>query len=503
MNTTSPLLPAEVWAYFGEISQIPHGSGNMEKIIAYLQIFGKKHGLETRTDTAGNVLIRKPATSNSAKTIALQSHIDMVCEKNSGTAHDFANDPITFSANGDWVQAEGTTLGADNGIGAAAMLAVLAADNIRHGDLECLFTVDEEIGLLGALALKEDFLSADILLNLDSEDEDELYIGCAGGINTVAVFDYEQEISPAGYFHFRVNISGLQGGHSGEDIDKKRGNANKILTRFLCLLAQKTDLRISQIGGGSASNAIPREAYATAAVPFDFKEQLRVEINLFIADLENELAQKEPRLHIALESETAQPFVIDKSTQQRLLNALYACPHGVIAMSADIAGLVETSTNLASVKMRPLDPYPPTLLKGGEPYGSGGVGGAAIEVVTSQRSAIESAKYNIMYQVESVFRLAGANKISHNEGYPGWQPNVNSEILRISSEAYERLFGEKPRIRAIHAGLECGLFVQKNPKLDIVSFGPTILNPHSPNEKVKISSVERFWRWLIEVLERI
>ncbi|GHT31804.1 aminoacyl-histidine dipeptidase [Bacteroidia bacterium] len=482
MNTNTSLLPTEVWAYFSEISQIPRGSGNMGKITAYLQDFGQTHGLETRTDEAGNILIRKPATSKSARAVALQSHIDMVCEKNSGTTHDFTTDPIRFSADGDWVQAQGSTLGADNGIGVAAMLAVLAADNIKHGNLECLFTVDEEIGLLGALALKKGFLSANVLLNLDSEDEEELYIGCAGGINTVAVFDYEQELSIVGYFHFRLNVSGLQGGHSGEDINKERGNANKILARFLWHLAQKADLRISQIGGGSASNAIPREAFAVAIVPYNFKEQLRVELNLFIADIENELAQKEPNLQITLESETAQPFTIDKNTQKRLLNALYACPHGVIAMSADIAGLVETSTNLASVKM---------------------LADNKIEVVTSQRSAIESAKYNIMYMVESVFRLAGANRISHNEGYPGWQPNVNSKILRISSKVYERLFGEKPRIRAIHAGLECGLFLQKKPRLDIVSFGPTILNPHSPDEKVKISSVGRFWKWLVAVLEAV
>jgi len=480
MNSILSLKPAEVWYYFNEISQIPRASKNMGKIVAYLQDFGKKRHLETLTDEAGNVLIKKKATMENKKTVALQSHIDMVCEKNSAVAHDFATEPISPYIDGDWVKAHGTTLGADNGIGVAAMLAVLAANDIEHGNLECLFTVDEEIGLLGAFALKKDFLNAGVLINLDSEDEDEIYIGCAGGINTMAVFEYEREKTPVDYFYFRVNVSGLLGGHSGEDIGKGRANANKILAHFLWQLNNETNLRLCEIGGGSASNAIPREAWAVLAVPFAYKEKLRVAFNIYLADLETEWQKREPRMCLTLESETPPPFVIDKSTSERLLNALLACPHGVAAMSADIEGLVETSSNLASVKM---------------------LNDNKIEIITSQRSSIEFAKYNIMYMTESVFRLAGASKIAHNEGYPGWKPNTDSEILRTTVECYRRLFGEEPRIRAIHAGLECGLFLQKYPNLDIVSFGPTILNPHSPDECVRILSVDKFWGLLTEVLK--
>ena len=504
MNNILSLQPTEVWQYFYEISQIPRASKNMEKIIAYLQNFGKKHHLETLTDEAGNVLIKKPATLGcvSKKTVALQSHIDMVCEKNSDTAHDFATEPIKTYIDGDWVRARGTTLGADNGIGVAAMLAVLAADNIRHGNLECLFTIDEEIGLLGALALKKDFLSADVLINLDSGDENEVFIGCAGGINTTAFFNYEKEKTPENYFYFRVNVGELLGGHSGCDIEKGHANANRILAHFLWKLGNETDLRLCEINGGSASNAIPREAWAVAAVPFDYKENLRIAFNIYLADLESEWKKREPRMKLLLESDMKQTICdmryatsrhcksqianrishIDKNTSDRLLNALLACPHGVLAMSADIDGLVETSTNLASVKM---------------------LENNTIEIVTSQRSSIEAAKIGAMNSVESVFRLAGVKKITHNEGYPGWKPNIDSEILRTTIECYRRLFRKKPRIRAIHAGLECGLFLQKYPNLDIVSFGPTILNPHSPDEMVKISSVDRFWNLLVEMLKTV
>jgi dipeptidase D len=480
MEITS-LSPSLVWQYFYEISQIPRPSKKEGKIIQYLKDFGTTHQLETLVDEVGNVLIRKNATknNNSQKIIALQSHVDMVCEKNSGVVHNFDIDPIDAYVDGDWVKAKDTTLGADNGIGMAAMLAVLASDDIEHGKLECLFTIDEETGLTGAFALKENFLTADILLNLDSEDVHEIYIGCAGGIDTVAKFEYKKEDAPKDYFYFKITVNGLQGGHSGEDINKGLGNANKILTRYLWHLNKKTDLRICAIDGGNLRNAIAREAWAIAAVPFAKKEEIRVELNCFTADIESEFANTDPKVKLTLESENKADYCIDKSTSDRLLSALYACPHGVVAMSQEMTGMVETSTNLASVKKQE---------------------GNKIEITTSQRSSVESEKYDIMNTVENVFTLAGA-KVEHGDGYPGWRPNPNSEIVKKTAECYERLFGEKAKIRAIHAGLECGLFLKKYPNLDMVSFGPTILYPHSPSEKVEIPSVKKFWKLLCEVLK--
>ncbi len=463
-----------------EISAIPRPSKKEEKTIEYLKEFGKKHQLDTQVDEAGNVLIKKAATTTSIsnKTVALQSHVDMVCEKNSDVSHNFETEGIVPIIDGEWVKAKDTTLGADNGIGIAMMLAVLASSNIEHGNIECLFTVDEETGLSGAFALKKGFLNADILINLDSEDEKELFIGCSGGIDSIAVFNYCTEIIPADYFHFHVSVKGLKGGHSGEDIDKGLGNANKILNRFLWNLNRKMDLRICNIDGGNLRNAIAREASAIIAVPYTYKETVRVDVNNFIADIENEFAVKDPNVKIELESSTPYKFGINKNTSDKLLNALYACPHGVITMSSEMQGLVETSTNLASVKMTDNE---------------------EIIVTTSQRSSVESEKYDIMHMVESVFLLAGAT-ISHSDGYPGWKPNPNSEILKITADCFTELFGEKPRIRAIHAGLECGLFLEKYPQLDMVSFGPTIQFPHSPSERVNIASVEKSWKLLCKVL---
>lgn len=483
MNSLSSLSPTIVWKYFSEITNIPRPSKKEGKIISYLQEFGRKNGLETLVDEVGNVLIRKPATvgCENKKTLALQAHVDMVCEKDNDVQHNFETDPIHAYVDGDWVKAKGTTLGADDGIGVAAMLAVLSSDNIEHGNLECLFTVDEETGLSGAFALKEGFLKANILINLDSENDSELFIGCAGGIDTVAEFDYQQEESPEKYFFFNVSVKGLKGGHSGDDIDKGLGNANKILTRYLWQLNKKTDLRISHIDGGNLRNAIAREASALVAVPWKDKEMVRIELNHFTHDVEMELLSKEPGLKLLLESESAQDFCMDKDTGNRLLNVLYACPHGVIAMSNEMKGLVETSTNLASIK----------CLKNNK-----------IQVTTSQRSSTESLKYDVMYMVESVFLLAGA-KVSHGDGYPGWKPNPDSEIVKTTADCYRRLFKEEPHIRAIHAGLECGLFLKKYPQLDMVSFGPTLLGVHSPSERVNIQSVNKFWQLLCEVLRNV
>ena len=475
------LKPAGVFRYFEEICQVPRPSKHEEKMVAFLKAFGEKHGLETKADEAGNVLMRKPATPGmeNRKTVVLQSHVDMVCEKNNDVTHDFMNDPIETYIDGEWLRARGTTLGADNGIGVATELAILTDDTLEHGPIECLFTIDEETGLTGAFALQEGFFSGDILLNLDSEDEGELFIGCAGGVDTVAEFSYREVDVPQGYFCCRVQVKGLKGGHSGGDIHLGRANANKLLTRFLTQCADKYDLYLCQIDGGNLRNAIPREAHALIALPEADKHALRTDLNIFAAEVQDEYHVTDPDMELTLESEPFQPRAIDRDTTQRLLQTLYACPHGVYAMSQDIPGLVETSTNLASVKMRP---------------------GNVIRIETSQRSSTASAKQDIARMVRTVFRMAGAT-VTFGEGYPGWKPNTHSEILEVATESYRRLFGTEAKVKAIHAGLECGLFLDKYPALDMLSFGPTLQGVHSPDERMLIPSVQRFWDHLVDILK--
>ena len=477
------LKPASVFHYFDEICQVPRPSKKEEKIIEYLKAFGKKHNLETKFDEVGNVLIKKPATKGKEhlQTVVLQSHVDMVCEKNSDVQHDFLKDPIQTYIDGEWLRAKGTTLGADNGIGVATELAILAADDIEHGPIECLFTIDEETGLTGAFALKEGFMNGDILLNLDSEDEGELFIGCAGGIDTVAEFEYKKVAAPQDYFFFRVDVKGLTGGHSGDDINKMRANANKVLVRYLTRISKKMDMYLCEINGGNLRNAIPREAYAVCAVPMPEKENVRIELNIFAAEVEDEYAVTEPNMKLLLESETPRKEAIDRDTTTRLLKALTAVHHGIYAMSQDIEGLVETSSNLASIKM---------------------VEGNTIRIATSQRSSILSSRDDMANTVGAVFELAGAT-ITVGEGYPGWKPNPSSAILKVAVEAYKRLFGVEPKVKAIHAGLECGLFLEKYPSLDMVSFGPTRRGVHSPDERMLIPTVDKFWRHLLEVLANI
>jgi len=474
------LQPIALWNYFHEINQIPRPSKKEERIIAYLKAFGEKNNLSTKTDTVGNVLICKPATKGyeSRKTIILQAHIDMVCEKNSDVDFNFETDAIQTYIDGDWVKAKGTTLGADNGIGMSMMLAVLASDSIKHPALECLFTVDEETGLSGAFALEPNFLSGEVLINLDSEDDGEIFVGCAGGIDTTAVLQYKSDETPENYFAFSVSVKGLKGGHSGDDIDKGLGNANKILNRFLWMLNKQMDLRLHSFDGGNLRNAIAREAVALACVPYSEKENIRILFNMFVTDIENEKSGIETKMRLDLESEPLPATVVDKKTSDALLNALYACPHGVIAMSADMPDLVETSTNLASVKM----PDSQTIL-----------------ITTSQRSSVESSKYDIANQIESVFALSGA-VVTHGDGYPGWKPNLNSEILNVAKESYVKLFKSEPKIRAIHAGLECGLFLEKYPFLDMISIGPQMYGVHSPDERLSISSTQNCWKWLVDIL---
>lgn len=478
MKTLEPTL---LWNYFHDITQIPRPSKKEEKVIAFLENFSKTHQLDYKKDKSGNILISKPATPGyeKSKTVILQAHMDMVCEKNSDVSFDFDADAIQYYIDGDWVKARGTTLGGDNGIGMAMMLAVLTSDELQHPAIECLFTVDEETGLTGAFALENNFLKGEVLINLDSEDDGVIFIGCAGGIDTTATLPYTEEPVPADYFAFKVSVKGLKGGHSGDDINKGLGNANKILNRYLWTVNKQTDLRLHSFDGGNLRNAIPREANALVSVPYSEKENVRVLLNQFIAEIELELSETEPTIQITLESEQLPTTAVDKKTSDALLNALYACPHGVIAMSRDMPGLVETSTNLASIKMKPDN---------------------NILITTSQRSSIESSKYDIANQVEAALTLAGATA-THGDGYPGWKPNLKSNVLTVAQAAYKTLFNETPGIRAIHAGLECGLFLEKYPHLDMISIGPQMYGVHSPDERLSISSTQKCWKWLVEILK--
>lgn len=476
------LQPGNVWHYFREILEIPRPSKKEEKIAAYLLEFGKKHQLETIQDETGNILIRKPATKGfeDRKTTCLQSHIDMVGEKNSDKAFNFETDPIESFIEDGWVKAKGTTLGADDGIGIAAQLAILESNDIEHGPLECLFTVDEETGLTGAFGLKPDLLKSEILLNLDSEDEGELFIGCAGGRDTVVEIPYLKEDTPSDLVAYLINVSGLVGGHSGDDIQKGRGNAVKILNRLLWNAANLFQIRISKIEAGKLRNAIAREGYAIVTVPKKHSYELVKYTEEFEKKVKKEYKITESKLKIAIIETKIPEFLIDKTTQKNLLNAIYACPHGVIAWSQEIPNFVETSTNLASLSM--LD--------------------NVLKITTSQRSSVESAKKDICDMVAATFRLASA-KITQPDGYPGWTPNPDSEIVRITEESYKKLFNEDPKVLAIHAGLECGLIGDKYPGMDMISFGPTIKGAHSPDERLDIHTVEKFWELTLDVLKKI
>lgn len=480
MNNLTELKPASVWQYFESICQVPRPSKHEERIIGFIMEFARLYHLAVKKDTAGNVLISKPAYTGmeNHRTLVLQSHLDMVCEKNSGTIHDFYSDPIRPIIDGDWVTAEGTTLGADCGIGIAAQLAILSADDLKHGPIECLFTVDEETGLTGANAIEPGFFSGEGLVNLDSEDEGELFIGCAGGIDTAATIHYEAVAAPDGFFPIKIALSGLLGGHSGDDINNNRGNAIKVLNRFLWQLMQKYEIYIADFNGGNLRNAIAREAFAIVLVPGSSKEQLTVDFNIFRATIETEILLNEPNINLLLESTDQPQFVIDKLSQTRLINALYACPHGVLAMSTRMPGLVETSTNLASVKFKK---------------------GNTIEIVTSQRSDLESGKMDAAHMVESLFQIIDA-EVHHGDGYPGWVPNPSSELLNITRSSYTKLFNVEPIVRSIHAGLECGLFLEKFPGLDMISFGPTLRGVHSPDERINIQTVDKFWKLLVDVI---
>ncbi|MCX7954640.1 MAG: aminoacyl-histidine dipeptidase [Bacteroidales bacterium] len=478
----SDLQPKEVWYFFEQILSIPRCSKKEEKIIEYLKNFAVQHNLEYKIDKAGNILITKKATKGfeNKKTIVLQSHVDMVCEKNSDCLHNFDTDPIQAYIDGDWIKAKGTTLGADNGIGVAIQLAILAAHDISHGPIECLFTVDEETGLTGASKLKEGFFNGKILINLDSEDEGEIFIGCAGGIDTTAILKFDFRRAPKKIKPLKVTVTGLHGGHSGDDIHKGFANAIKVLTRILYLLDESFSIKLAYIEGGNLRNAIPREAFAVFYVTHEKVNKVKEFTNKLALAIKEEFAITEPEMVINISETDRYEKIIDDRTKKRLIYALHACDNGVIEWSKEIPNLVETSSNLASIRINK----------------------RKIVIQTSQRSAIDSAKKFAANSIASVFKLARA-RVSHSDGYPGWKPNVNSEILNIAKDVYKKMFNSEPKVKAIHAGLECGLFLEKYPYLDMISVGPTIKNVHSPNEQLSISSTIKFWNFLTELLKAI
>jgi dipeptidase D len=483
MTAIENLNPYLIWKYFAEILQIPRPSKKEEKIIEYLIGFAKEQKLEYQKDNIGNVVILKPATAGyeNRKSVVLQSHVDMVCEKNTDTIHNFETDPIEAYIDNGWVKAKGTTLGADNGIGIAAQLALLADSSLQHGAIECLFTVDEETGLTGAFNIGKDFFKSKILINLDSEDDGELFIGCAGGLDTIIKMPYEiKKVSNPG-IAYAVSVKNLIGGHSGDDINKGRGNSNKILIRFLWEASKILRYELYDFQGGNLRNAIPREARANIIVLNSDNEKFLQFFKEYESKLIKEIKAAEPNITFQKEKASVSDSVMTEKSLNIFLNALHACPNGVIEMSMKIPGLVQTSTNLASVKF---------------------IGDYTIEIVTSQRSSLASAKMDIANRIKALFSLA-EGEVIHTDGYPGWKPNTNSEILNITKTSYQKLFKKEPIARAIHAGLECGLFLEKYPDLDMISFGPTIKEAHSPDEKLEISTVEKFWDLLLEVLDNI
>ena len=472
--------PKEVWENFYALTQVPRPSKHEEKIQDFMMKFGKSLGLVTEKDAVGNVVIRKPATPGmeNRKGIVLQGHLDMVPQKNSDTQHDFEKDPIDAWIDGEWVKARGTTLGADNGMGVAAAMAVLASKQLVHGPIEALFTCDEETGMTGAFGLQAGWLQGDILLNMDSEDEGELYVGCAGGINANIEFEYDEMIVPKGYSPFKLIVKGLKGGHSGLDINLGRGNANKLLVRFLKYATREMDVRLADINGGGMRNAIPREAHATVVVPTEAVSDFLSAVSNYDATFKGELSGTEPNLSFTAEETTKPKSLIDERVQDDLIDAVYACPNGAIRISDGMPGLVETSTNLATVKSE----------------------NGVISVKCLLRSSVDSAKEDLSEQVESVFSLAGA-MVRFDGAYPGWKPNMDSAILKQMKAIYENKFGRVPEVKAIHAGLECGILGGNYPHWDMISFGPTMRFPHSPDEKVNIPTVQKFWDFLVETLK--
>jgi len=483
MTGIKDIRPTEVWSIFDQMLQIPRPSNHEDKIQEWAVKFGEKLGLETIKDEVGNVIIKKPATPGmeNRKTVVLQGHLDMVPQKNSDKVHDFETDPIEAYIDGDWVTANGTTLGADNGIGASSALAVLASKTLRHGPVEVLLTATEETGMDGANGLKAGLLDADILINTDSEDEGELYVGCAGGEDANIKFTYNEEEVPAGFTALKISVTGMKGGHSGIDIPLGRGNAIKVFFRILNE-AKELGVRLASIDGGSLRNAIPREAFGIVTV-----EESKVADFIALADevasvVKAELSATEPDLAVRVEETELPDAIIDANTQANLTASVVACPNGVIRMSNSMEGLVETSTNLAIIKAD--------------------VSEKTIEGACLMRSSVDSAKAELGTRIKAVFEMAGA-EVTFGGAYPGWKPNMDSPILKTMQDVYNKKWGKIPKIMAIHAGLECGILAGKYPHWDMISFGPTIRFPHSPDEKVNIETVQKFWDFLVATLENI
>jgi dipeptidase D len=480
------LKPEPVWRYLYELNQIPRGSKNEAAAQKWLLSVAEKLGMDHEQDKAGNVLIRKPATAGreNAPVVVLQGHTDMVCEKNSDTVHDFEKDPIRMIRDGEWITADGTTLGADNGIGVAAALAILEDQNVVHGPLELLFTVDEETGLTGANALKPGFLKGQVMLNMDSEEDGTLYVGCAGGVDTIIRFDASRGDTPAGMSAAELKVSGLKGGHSGLDIHEGRGNALKLMTRFLrSPAAASLGLKLISWSGGNLRNAIPRESVTTVLVPQGKEADLARAVAEQEKVYKEELGDLETALSFAAGTGVAAkglPAPLTDDAADRLTGMIQVLPHGVISMSRAIPGLVETSTNVASIKED----------------------GDTFTISTSQRSSAKSQRMHVSDLVLDGARLAGADA-TQGDGYPGWNPNMDSKVLKLLSETHEELFGSKPKIKAIHAGLECGIIGEKFPGMDMISFGPTITGAHSPDERIKISTVNKFWKLACGVLDKL
>lgn len=493
------MKPQAVFDIFSQICQVPRPSKHEEKISKWLCDFAAAHGIEHLADEAMNVIMRVPATPGyeNHEGVILQAHMDMVAEKDGDVRHDFLADPIETYVDGDFLKAKGTTLGADDGIGIAMALAAITDKNLPHPAIECLFTVDEETGLTGAMKLKDGVLKHKRLINIDSEDDGQIFIGCAGGIDTLAKMHYEK--SPISNIQssiaIRLTVGGLMGGHSGDDINKGRANANQLIVWFLARIWPQTECQLARIEGGNLRNAIAREAEAVIVIPMAFKEQIRIEWNHYIAQMEGIFGEVEKDMRLDLETTDMPETIIPTDKAYRLIMALCECPHGMIAMSKEMPGLVETSTNLASIKMK----QESTSLPSRE---GAGLGSYFMEINTSQRSSIEASKHHLKWAVEQALSMA-CDEVTHGDGYPGWAPNPNSPLLEVVKQAYIDLYKDEPQVLAIHAGLECGLFLEKYPYLDMVSIGPQMYGVHSPQERLSISSTERCYSWLCETLKSL
>ena len=477
------LKPASVFEHFAQINKIPRPSKHEEKMIEYLKNFGEARNLETIVDETGNVVIRKKASKGyeNKKTLILQSHMDMVCEKLVDKEINFEEDPIETYVDGEWLKAKGTTLGADDGIGCAMQLAVLDDDSLEHGPIECVFTRDEETGLTGASGMKEGFMTGDMLINLDSEDEGQFFISCAGGMTTVATFNREREEAPENYFFLKLSLQGLHGGHSGDDINKKFANGIKLLTRFIYIINEKYGVKLVRFNSGRMHNAIPRDGVVIFAVPAQYKENVSVDLNVFTAEVEAEFHVTEKEIKFSLES-TEKGLVIKEPVNTKFIQALQAVDNGVMAMCQDeaLAWMVETSSNVASVNTTESD----------------------IKIVASQRSNVMSNLNNMGNTIKALFELAGA-EVTQGDKYPAWQMKQDSKLTQIVVDTYKKLFNKEPLVIGIHAGLECGLFSEKYPHLDMVSMGPTLRGVHSPEERLLIPTVQMVWDHLLEIMKNV